>query len=333
MAPVTTVAEALQAVGYPGPEPPSRPVALRAGTVTFIPIAEVGPDLRAEWRGVWLEEGEAPRFLGPPSPPGVVTQRAKLAGTTATLVDTLEASVMSLLERAEEVDQALLRLEGLSTGADTAAPSRLDTDDLRTVSQSLLTIRRHTGRLVSITAELGGPLGSHFPELGRIFPMLQSQSDRLQNLGLMLQGSFRDLLLTRNAEESNRINEVANQLGETSNRISAIANTSNIRMLGIAYLALVVALIGASLLIPETAATILSMPSATWVPGTWVTLILVLTTVIPLGVIFTRPWVLAILRGLGTIEARSGEGIKDLPETDASGAPEPTTTAAAKKER
>lgn len=324
MAPVTSVAEALSTLGLPGPEPPSRPVALRKANLTLLPIAIIGPDLRAEWKGVWLEEGQPPRFLGSPIPAGIVTQRAKLTGASATLVDLLEASVMSLIERAEEIDQSLQRLEGLPSpreGHTAASSNRAQNAELRAASQALLIIRRHVGRVVSITAELGGPLGANFPDLGRLFPMLQSQTDRLQNLALMLQGSFRDILLTRSAEESNRISEVANQLGATSNRISAIANTSNIRMLGIAYLALVVALVGASLLIPETAATILSMPSATWVPGTWVTLILVVTTAVPLIVIFTRPWVLSILRSLGSIESRSGEGIRDLPETDPSGTP------------
>jgi hypothetical protein len=323
VATVTTVAEALRSLGVSGHEPPSRPVALRGPSATFVPVAIVGPDLRPEWRGVWIEEGQPPRFLGPPTPVATVTQRAKLTGPTASLVDLLEASVTSLIERAEEVDQALQRLEGLpSVAADTdASAPRPPAGELRAASQALLTIRRHAGRLVSIMAELGGPIGMSFPDLGRFFPILESQTNRLQNFALMLQGSFRDILLTRSAEESNRISAVANQLGATSNRIASIANTSNIRMLGIAYLALVVALIGASLLIPETAATILSMPSATWVPGTWVTLILIVTTAVPLAVIFTRPWVIAIIKGLGTIEARSGEGIRDLPETDPTGAP------------
>lgn len=306
-----------------GSEPPSRPVALRGPSATFVPIAIVNADLRVEWKGVWVEDGQPPRFLGTPSPIGLVTQRSKLAGSTASLVDLLEASITSLIERAEEVDQALQRLEGLPSPEADHDPSvpHLPTDELKAASQALLTTRRHAGRLVSIMAELGGPLGASFPELGRIFPVVESQVNRLETFVLMLQGSFRDILLTRSAEESNRISEVANQLGATSNRISAFANTSNIRMLGIAYLALVVALIGASLLIPETAATILSMPSATWVPGTWVTLILVVTTAVPLGIVFTRPWVLAILKGLGSIEARSGEGIRDLPETDPTGTP------------
>lgn len=318
MAPVTTVAEALRALGVAGPEPPSRPVVLRHGTSTLVPIVLLGADGRAEWRGMWIEEGAAPRLLGPAPPAGLATERAKLTGITATLVDLLEASLTTIIDRAEEVDQALLRLESAppSTGKG-GESARSSADALRGTGRSLLTVRRHAGRSVSMVAELAGPLGTNFPELGRVLPVLESQADRLHNLALLLQGSFRDILLTRSAEESNRISEVANQLGATSNRIAAVANVSNIRMLGIAYLALVVALVGASLLIPETAATILSMPSATWVPGTWVTVILIVTTAVPLVVIFTRPWVLAILKGLGSIEARSGEGMVGLPELEA----------------
>jgi hypothetical protein len=70
-------------------------------------------------------------------------------------------------------------------------------------------------------------------------------------------------------------------------------------------------------LIPNTAATILGMPSAAWVPGLWVDVLLVVLAVVPLLVVFSRPWVLQTLRGLPSSERRSSEGLSDLPEVPA----------------
>jgi hypothetical protein len=127
----------------------------------------------------------------------------------------------------------------------------------------------------------------------------------------------RDLVSIRNAVESNRLAESANRLGEVSNRVAALANTSNLRMLGVAYIALVLALVSAVVLIPNTAATILGVPGAAWVPGIWIVIILVVLAVVPIAIVFSRPWVLRTLRGLPAFEVRSGEGLEDLPEVRA----------------
>jgi len=85
-------------------------------------------------------------------------------------------------------------------------------------------------------------------------------------------------------------------------------------MLGVAYLAFVLALVSVVVLIPNTAATVLGMPSAGWVPGLWVDVILAVLAIVPIAVVFSRPWVLRLLRGVGAYEVRSSEGISDLPE-------------------
>jgi hypothetical protein len=88
-------------------------------------------------------------------------------------------------------------------------------------------------------------------------------------------------------------------------------------MLGITYIALVLGLVSAAVLIPNTAATILGMPTAAWVPGLWVDVTLILLIVVPIVLIFSRPWVRVMVGSLRDSELRVGEGIRDLPELEA----------------
>jgi hypothetical protein len=165
-----------------------------------------------------------------------------------------------------------------------------------------------------VVTELDGPLGSSFPGLADHITSIRAEVAHLEALSAGLAQVVRDLLSLRNAIESNRLAEAANELGRVSNRIAALANSSNVRMLGVAYLAFVLGLVSVVVLIPNTAATVLGMPSAAWVPGLWVDLILVVLAIVPIAIVFSRSWVLRLLRGLGSYEARSSEGISDLPE-------------------
>ncbi len=164
---------------------------------------------------------------------------------------------------------------------------------------------------------LEGPLGAEFPGLAGHLGTFATEVDHLEQLSNGLAQAARDLVGLRTAVESNRLAEGANELGRVSNRIAALANTSNLRMLGVAYIALLLALISAVVLIPNTAATILGMPSAAWVPGLWVDLVLVVLAIVPLAVVFSRPWVRRMLHGWRTYESRSAEGLADLPEVPA----------------
>jgi len=84
--------------------------------------------------------------------------------------------------------------------------------------------------------------------------------------------------------------------------------------LGFGLVAFVLALVSVVVLIPNTGATILGMPSAAWVPGVWVDGILIALAILPLALVFSRPWVRQVLAGLGSFEARTQEGLTDLPE-------------------
>ncbi len=308
-----SVAEALHEVGLAIAVPPMRPSLVRGPRGTVVPIALLGADLAVDWRGCVVLDG-AVRFIGAPVA-GIGPAHPSGRPETDRLVALVTASALSLLERAEEIDERLTEIPISDVGR--PAPS------LEALHRSLLVTRRHTGRLGAIVAELGGPLAPAFPGIGDGYAELAAHVDRVQRLVQSAEGTLRDIVLMRTSAESNRISETANRLGEVSNRVSSLANNSNVRMLGIAYLALIVALIGAVFLIPETVATILSMPSATYVNGDWVSAILLLSAAVPLAVIFTRPWMIRILRGLASYEARSQEGIDDIPETTPSGRPRP----------
>ncbi|MCI4344626.1 MAG: hypothetical protein L3J87_03255, partial [Thermoplasmata archaeon] len=56
---------------------------------------------------------------------------------------------------------------------------------------------------------------------------------------------------------------------------------------------------------------------AAWVPGLWVDLLLVGLAIVPIVVVFSRPWVRTLLRSLTESELRIQEGIADLPELPA----------------
>jgi hypothetical protein len=56
------------------------------------------------------------------------------------------------------------------------------------------------------------------------------------------------------------------------------------------------------------------MPSAAWVPGWWVDATLIILAIVPIAIVFSRPWVKRVLRDLAASEVRIAEGLEDLPE-------------------
>jgi len=300
----TTVVEALQAVGHPVAEPPRRPVLRHRGAV-LVTLATLDPGGRAVWHGLWVEAGH-PVVLGPTAPPSSGAARAAASELARPVIDLAAASSLSLLERLEELGVEVDRLETRAEPAPLAVLGELQ--------RGLAQVRTHLFRLELLMAELGGPLGETFPGIAPAVAELSPSVARSAELASGLQQACRDLIGLRTAVEANRLAEAANELGRTSNGIAALANNSNVRMLGVAYVALALALVSAVVLIPNTAATILGMPSAAWVPGIWVDALLVLLAVVPVVVVFSRPWVRRMLRGWREYGRRSGEGLAALPE-------------------
>jgi hypothetical protein len=302
--PSMSIADALAAVGHAGLTPPRRSV-IWTRDATLLTLATLDADGRTTWHGLLLSRGSA-RAVGPPPPESLLAESSRLTGPTGALVDLLQAAYRSYADRLEELG---VRVDALEVRDE--APSIAD---LGSLNRSLAAARKHVARIALLVTALEGPLGIDFPELADHLGPIQIEVAHLESLSTGLSQTVRDLLSLRNAVESNRLADAANELGRVSNRIAALANNSNVRMLGVAYLAFVIALVSVVVLIPNTAATILGMPSAAWVPGIWVDVILVLLAIVPLAVVFSRPWVLRLLRGVGGYEARSSEGISDLPE-------------------
>jgi hypothetical protein len=306
-----TVADALVAFGRSSGDPPGHPVLHgSAGTLVTYGLPDAMGALH--WVGVWISDGEV-RFLGgAPVPTGAAAAHG-LKGASAGLFELLVAASRTFLERIEEIDENL---------AETQEKGRsVPLSEIWRLQRRVAIIRAQIGRsIVGFTECTRFP--EVFPGLTEAAPAVDAELTRVQQLAESVRQALSDLILLRNAEESNRIADAANQLSKTSNRIAALANTSNIRMLGLTYVALVLGLVSAVVLIPNTGATILGMPSAAWVPGYWVDVILVVLALVPLVLVFSRRWVLAMLRGIRGYETRVTEGIQDLPELESDGTPE-----------
>ena len=277
---------------------------------TLIVLATLDAEGRPVWHGIRVDAMGA-RAVGPAPPTSLLVETSHADPTTSALLDLLQASARSCLERLEELGGRLDELE--------VRPEPPSVVALAQLQRAVGGVRQHVERLGVVAADLNGPLGAAFAGLAAPLGTVEREVDHLEGLSASLAQGVRDLVAIRNAFEANRLAETANALGATSNRIAALANTSNLRMLGVAYLALVLALASVVVLFPNTAATILGMPSAAWVPGIWVDLVLVALAVVPLALVLSRPWVRRMLAGLGSYETRSAEGLSDLPEVSGGG--------------
>ena len=308
-----TVPAALQHLGRPADSPPGRPV-YHTSSGTLLTIGIPDEKLHYAWAGVFISKAGV-EFLGPaPTAPGPSIGH-QLAGDSARLFDLLAEAGRTYLERVEEVDSRVASLQ--------AKGRSVPIGEVWSLQRELAGVRAQIGRAVVISVECGGPLAPSFPGFVAALPSITGELERLRDLAANVAQSLSDLILLRNAEDSNRIAETANELSRLSNQIAALANTSNLRMLGLSYIALVLGLVSAVVLIPNTAATILGMPSAAWVPGEWVDVVLVVLAVLPLALVFSRPWVRRLVRELRTYETRAAEGVADLPEIRTDLAPKP----------
>lgn len=257
---------------------------------------------------MWIDKSGV-RSIGSAAPNCLLTESTKLAPPTAALLDLLQAAYRSYVDWLEVLGGRLDALEG--------RPDPAPLTELGSLLHAIAGVRKHIERLTVLGTDLGGPLGASFPGLADQIPAVRSELMHLEGLSSGIAQGVRDLVAIRNAVEANRLAESANRLGEVSNRIAALANTSNLRMLGVAYVALILALVSVVVLVPNTAATILGVPGAAWVPGPWIVIILVVLAVVPISIVFSRPWVIRALRALAASEVRTGEGLADLPEVAA----------------
>jgi hypothetical protein len=310
MASATTLSAALQSLGERLDRAPRHAVQHGAAG-TLLAIALPGQPSPG-WRGVWVRP-DGVDFLGEAAPPSGLARAFHLSGDSAKLVDLLADAVRRYVEEVEAVDE---RLAALQKRGHSVPP-----EEVWALQREVAGLRAMIGRALVVAAEAAGPLAPHFPGAEPALEAANREVGRARDLAVSVQQGLSDLILLRNAVQGNRIAETANELSRTSNRIAALANISNIRMLGLTYIAFTFGLVSVVVLIPNTGATILGMPSAAWVPGYWVDALLVALGVAPFVLLFSRHWVRRVLLDLGPSERRAEEGLADLPEVPAEPSP------------
>jgi hypothetical protein len=296
--------EALEALDQPTDRGPRWPIMHgKAGTLLAFDVPVDGGKVR--WTGLWVTPTSI-QFLDvdPPEPHG--SRAHRIEGNAAGLFDRYILAMHEYLELISELDEEIADIQGRGPSVPLAA--------IWPFKQRASRLRAGLARAMSVSAECSTLFEERLPGWKKVFPSIEAELVRLQQMVAAVEQSVSDLILLRNAEESNRIANAANDLSRTSNRIAALANISNIRMLGITFLALFLALISAVILFPNTGATILGMPSAAWVPGIWVDVSLALLAIVPLVWVLSRPWVRRMLKDVHDYESRIEEGLADLPE-------------------
>lgn len=291
-------AELLRRLGIPRDLPPRPVIHTEKGTLfSFVLLDE---RFTPTYVGLLLSPGPI-ELLGPAPDSHRLSTALHLEGPSAELADRLAQAARGYLERVEELDEQLVAVGDGWSG-------RLDLGRLRTVGRQCSRLRREVARTLSVAAEAGRLAESELPGFERAAPSIIDELERIQMSAEGVDQGIANLLLLQNAQ--------------MSNRIAAFANVANIRMLGLSYLALLLAVVGAIILFPNTGATILGMPSAAWVPGIWVDLILAVLAVLPLAILLSQGWLRRMFREVSGFESRSAEGITDLPEissTEATG--------------
>ncbi|MDE1837836.1 MAG: hypothetical protein KGJ23_14630 [Euryarchaeota archaeon] len=211
------------------------------------------------------------------------------------------------LERIEDVERGLAELE-----QDALHAPPLKVLELK---QKLADVREELGRAITAVADLAE--GGLLPVLGGSEKALHSVEQellRLRDLTQATQSALTDIFMIRQTEQANQLQVVANRMSAVSNRIAELANISNIRMLGLSYVMLILAVMTSVIVFPNTAATILGMPSAANVPGWLVAYVLIFSTIIPMYYFFRQRWIRDLFRGMKGYEARVEEGFGRLTE-------------------
>ncbi len=302
------IVEALKALNHATDSRP-RVVVLRRKSGTLISVGRIETGFRLRGIAIWANPAGVTLLdaQGKYQPEHGPSEGYGLTGSSAVVLDLLSELGRNYLARLEEVDTELAGLE--------QKPLEASPNDILRLKRWVAMIRAEVGRALAAIAELEGEfLSQSLPGLARCLGPTTEELLRLRELASGTQTSLTDLLLLKQADQSNRLAAMANELGQVSNRIAELANVSNIRMLGLSYVMLILAVVSTIILFPNTAATILGMPSAATVPGLVVVIVLVTTAVIPLLWFISQRWIRELFRSMARYEARVGEGMKGLQE-------------------
>ncbi len=293
-------------------------VVLRRKSGTLISVGKLEKDFQLHGIAVWVNATGVTLLdgKGKYEPERGPAEAYGLTGSAARVLDLLAELGRNYLARLEEVDTELAGLE--------QKPLEVPLTDVLRLKRRVAMIRAEVGRALAAVAEVeGAQLAESLPGLAKSLPATKEELLRLRELSSSTQTSLTDLLLMKQADQSNKLAQMANQLGQVSNRIAELANVSNIRMLGLSYVMLILAVVSTIILFPNTAATILGMPSATDVPGLLVVFVLVVTALVPLLWFLSQRWIRDLFRSMARYEARVEEGMKGLKEHVAT--PDPPT--------
>ena len=289
----------------------SRPrvVVLRRRNGTLISVGRIEKDFRIHGIAIWANPAGVTLLNanGTYTPEHGPSEGYGLTGASAKVLDLLAELGRNYLTRLEEVDTELAGLE--------QHPLEVSISDVLRLKRYVALIRAELGRVLAAVAEAEGEhLAAFLPGLAKSLPPTKEELLRLRELTSATQSSLTDLLLLKQADQSNRLATMANQLGQVSNRIAELANISNIRMLGLSYVMLILAVVSTIILFPNTTATILGMPSAAGVPDAVVVVALVVTAAAPIGWFASQKWIRDLFRGMSRYEAKVEEGMEGLRE-------------------
>jgi hypothetical protein len=302
------LAEAYQALGLPPDRRPGHVINRRRGQV-MIHLGTVEPDFSIRPLAIWSNGTELKVLTtsGEFHAESPLSTEFHLTGGAAVSFEVFVQIARASLERIEDVDRKL---------------GELEKDPLRAPLVKVLELKRHMG---VIRAELGRAItGLAEVQEGRIvvapegppaaLPTVREELLRLRDMTQATQSALTDIFMIRQTDQANQLQLVSNRMASVSNRIAELANISNIRMLGLSYVTLILAVVATVILFPNTAATILGMPSAAGIPNIVVYMALVGTAVAPIAWFASQRWIRDLFKGMARYEARVTEGIADLPE-------------------
>lgn len=306
----TTFNQALRLVGHPPDARPS-PVVIRRRAGILVTLGTVDTEFKVHPVGFFFNSEQGTTAVvdphGPVRPPPGPSEAHAMSGPGALVIDALVELARNFLSRVETVDSEVGKLEEDPLNAPLEVVVRL--------KRRAGLLRSEVGRALTALAELQEPwVDPHLPGFPAALAPVETEFLRIRDLVGQTQTALTDLIVLRQADTGNRLAALANHLNEVNNRIAELANISNVRMLGLSYITLILAIAAAINIFPNTAATILGMPTAGWVPGIVVVLVLVITTAVPLYWVLTQRWVRTIFRSMKDYETKVQEGIRDIPE-------------------
>ena len=275
----------------------------------MVHLADLDPQFHARAMALW-SDGTRVEVLtegGIFHPELTPSTELHLPPGSAQVFDAFVHLSRNALERIEDVDRGLAELE--------KDPLHAPPLKVMELKRKVASVREELGRGITALADLSERRLLPVPEVAvGPFRSLEQELLRLREMTSSTQLSLSDLFLIRQTELANQLQTMANRMTAVSNRIAQLANISNIRMLGLSYVTLILSVVATVILFPNTAATILGMPSAANIDPMIVWMVLIGSATAPIAWFVSQKWIRDLFKGMVRYEARVEEGMTDLPE-------------------